>query len=108
MGDRLLLTGLPRSGTTLACRLLGPGLAEVAWSTVSEAWGKGYASEAALASMKFTFARSTVETLSCFLRPDNTASRRVAEKIGFRYHDTRFLYGRPLRYYQITRKDLAD
>ncbi len=83
---------------------LGPGLAEVAWSTVAGAWGKGYASEAALASMKFTFARSPVETLSCFLRPDNTASRRVAEKIGFRYHDTRFLYGRQLRYYLINRE----
>jgi hypothetical protein len=30
----------------------------------------------------------------------------VAEKIGFRYRDTRFLYGRPLRYYRITRDDI--
>jgi len=56
--------------------------------------------------MKFTFERSSLETLSCFLRPDNTASRRVAEKIGFRYRDTRFLYGRPLRCYLISREDV--
>jgi hypothetical protein len=30
----------------------------------------------------------------------------VAEKIGFRYRDTRFLYGRPLRYYLISREEV--
>ena len=79
------------------------GRIEIAWSTNKEAWGKGYASEAARAAVDFTFANSTLEALDCYLRPDNTASRRVAEKSGFLYQDTRFLYERPLRYYRIFR-----
>lgn len=79
------------------------GRVEIAWSTVKEAWGKGYASEAAIASIAYTFKHSKLEALDCYLRPDNTASRRVAEKAGFRYHDTRFLYDRPLRYYKLPR-----
>jgi RimJ/RimL family protein N-acetyltransferase len=80
------------------------GRIEIAWSTTREAWGKGYASEAARASIDYTFAHSTLETLDCYLRPDNTASRRVAEKVGFLYVDTRFLYERPLRYYRMARR----
>lgn len=79
------------------------GRIEIAWSTVKDAWGKGYASEAAQAAIDFTFANSSLEALDCYLRPDNTASRRVAEKVGFRYQDTRFLYERPLRYYRMPR-----
>jgi RimJ/RimL family protein N-acetyltransferase len=79
------------------------GRIEIAWSTIRDAWGKGYASEAAKAAIDFTFANSTLDALDCYLRPDNTASRKVAEKVGFRYEDTRFLYERPLRYYRLLR-----
>jgi RimJ/RimL family protein N-acetyltransferase len=79
------------------------GRIEIAWSTKRDAWGHGYASEAAKASIDFTFANSALDALDCYLRPDNTASRRVAEKVGFRYEDTRFLYDRPLRYYRLFR-----
>ena len=41
--------------------------------------------------------------LDCYLRPDNTASRRVAEKLGFRYTDTRYAYDRVLRFYEMAR-----
>lgn len=79
------------------------GRIEIGWSTIRDAWGKGYASEAARASIDFTFAQSQLQALDCYLRPDNTASRRVAEKVGFVYQDTRFLYERPLRYYRAFR-----
>lgn len=79
------------------------GRVEIAWSTVTEAHGKGYASEAAKASIAFTFTNSNLDALDCYLRPDNTASRRVAEKVDFRYQDTRYLYDRVLRYYKLPR-----
>jgi RimJ/RimL family protein N-acetyltransferase len=86
-----------------AMTTLETGRIEIAWSTTREAWGKGYASEAAGASVDFTFVHSNLAALDCYLRPDNTASRRVAEKVGFSYQDTRFLYDRPLRYYRRER-----
>lgn len=79
------------------------GRIEIAWSTIRDAWGKGYASEAAAASIAHTFAASRLDALDCYLRPDNTASRRVAEKVGFRYQDTRFMWERPVRYYRLMR-----
>lgn len=79
------------------------GRIEIAWSTTRDAWGKGYAGEAARAAIDFTFANSSLDALDCYLRPDNTASRRVAEKVGFRYLDTRYIYDRPLRYYKMPR-----
>jgi len=79
------------------------GRVEIAWSTMPEAHGKGYATEAAKASIDFTFANSSLGALDCYLRPDNTASRRVAEKVGFIYQDTRYLYDRVLRYYKLPR-----
>jgi RimJ/RimL family protein N-acetyltransferase len=79
------------------------GRIEIAWSTVTAAHGLGYATEAAKASIDFTFANSDLAVLDCYLRPDNTASRRVAEKAGFLYQDTRYLYDRVLRYYKLPR-----
>ena len=86
-----------------AMETLGNGRFEIAWSTARDAWGKGYASEAAEASIKHAFDHSGLDELDCYLRPDNTASRRVAEKVGFRYRDTRYLYDRVLRYYTLPR-----
>lgn len=86
-----------------AMRTPETGRIEIAWSTMREAHGKGYASEAAAAAIAFTFAHSTLDVLDCYLRPDNTASRRVAEKVGFKYQDTRWLYDRVLRYYRLPR-----
>jgi RimJ/RimL family protein N-acetyltransferase len=79
------------------------GRIEIAWSTTTAVHGKGYATEAAKASIDFTFAKSDLAYLDCYLRPDNTASRRVAEKAGFLYQDTRYLYDRVLRYYKLPR-----
>jgi [ribosomal protein S5]-alanine N-acetyltransferase len=79
------------------------GRIEIAWSTMPEAWGRGYAPEAAEAAIEFTFARSGLAKLDCYLRPDNTASRRVAEKVGFRFTDMRYVYDRVLRFYEMPR-----
>ena len=87
-----------------AMTTLETGRIEIAWSTTRDAWGRGYASEAARAAIDFTFANSTLQAVDCYLRPDNTASRKVAEKVGFSYEDTRFLYDRPLRYYRLIRR----
>jgi RimJ/RimL family protein N-acetyltransferase len=64
---------------------------------------RGYATEAATAAIAFTWAHSQLDTLDCYLRPDNTASRRVADKVGFRFKDMRWLYDRVLRFYQMPR-----
>lgn len=103
-----LLAALDKSSDNFVGRV-GPlvtpetGRIEIAWTMISAVHGRGFATEAAQASIEFTFARSDLDVLDCYLRPDNAASRRVAEKVGFRYQDTRWAYDRVLRFYRMKR-----
>jgi len=57
---------------------------EVGWALVPHAWGRGLATEAVGAALSWADrAMGRVRTV-CLINPDNTASRRVAEKCGYR------------------------
>jgi ribosomal-protein-alanine N-acetyltransferase len=47
-----------------------------------ESWGKGYATEAASAIMRYAFREIGLPRLICLIDPRNVASRRVAIKLG--------------------------
>jgi ribosomal-protein-alanine N-acetyltransferase len=55
---------------------------EVAYLLDRSVWGRGLATEAARAISAHAFATLPVERLIALIDPANTASRRVAEKIG--------------------------
>ncbi|HKB20888.1 MAG TPA: GNAT family N-acetyltransferase [Gaiellaceae bacterium] len=55
---------------------------EVAWTIVREFWGHGYATEAALACRDHAFGDLGRERIISLISAENTASLRVAEKIG--------------------------
>jgi RimJ/RimL family protein N-acetyltransferase len=57
---------------------------EVAWALVPEWWGKGLATEAAVAAIGVARERG-IRRLVAFTLPDNVASRRVMEKAGLRF-----------------------
>lgn len=53
-----------------------------------EFWGRGYATEVARATIDFAFGTLGASALFAGHHPHNTASRRLLEKLGFRYtHD---------------------
>jgi len=56
-------------------------------------WGKGYATEAARASLRFGFEHFNLDHIIALVHPDNLASRRVVEKCGMTYVETRSLWG---------------
>ncbi len=59
-----------------------PGL-ECGWSIKREHWGKGYAPEAAIATIKWTFERfPDLGRIISVIDPDNQNSQAVARKIG--------------------------
>lgn len=59
-----------------------PGL-ECGWSISSRHWGKGYAPEAAIATVRWTFDRfPDLARIISVIDPDNVNSQRVAKKIG--------------------------
>jgi RimJ/RimL family protein N-acetyltransferase len=64
------------------------GICEIGVHLRKAFWGQGYAPEAARAVMEYAFYTLGVKALFAGHNPGNGASRRVLEKLGFRYtHD---------------------
>jgi RimJ/RimL family protein N-acetyltransferase len=57
---------------------------EVGWRLARAAWGHGYATEAARASLRFGFERLRLDEIVSFTAIDNARSRAVMERIGMR------------------------
>jgi len=60
-----------------------PGL-EVGWKLARPTWGNGYATEAGAAAIEWTWATLDTDELISIIQPGNTASIRVAERLGMR------------------------
>ena len=58
-----------------------PGL-EIGWTLDQPFWGKGYATEAAAAAMRYAFLTQPVERLISNIDPKNAASQSVAKRLG--------------------------
>lgn len=55
---------------------------EIGWRLKRSAWGKGYASEAARAWLRFGFETVGLEEIVSFTIPDNLPSQKVMKRIG--------------------------
>jgi len=55
---------------------------EIGWRLAREHWDRGYASEAAAASLRFAFEQLKLKQIVAFTVPLNTRSIRVMERIG--------------------------
>ena len=64
---------------------------EIVFLIADEYCNNGYATEAGRAMVRWTFEKAGQEVLSAIVKPENIASRRVIEKLGFIYKDTRTL-----------------
>ena len=58
---------------------------ELGWRLAREAWGQGYATEGARASLAWCWANLDTPTVMAITVPANVRSRRVMEKIGLRH-----------------------
>ena len=68
-------------------------------------WGKGYATEAALAVLKYGFTRLEFDSISGWIDPENTPSQRVAERIGMTVEKYVIRGGKKYALYSIKRED---
>jgi len=67
---------------------LSQGIYEIGFHICSQQWGHGFASEAARGVIEFAFENLAVKTLFAGHNPRNATSRKLLEKLGFRYtHD---------------------
>ncbi len=59
---------------------------ELGYVLAREAQGRGYATEAAVAWLDAAFGPLGLDRVTAVIHPDNTRSRRVAARLGFRVH----------------------
>jgi RimJ/RimL family protein N-acetyltransferase len=59
------------------------GTLEAGWGFITDAHGKGFATEAIGAAIDWGIANLPGSAMTCMIDPDNPASMRVAEKHGF-------------------------
>jgi ribosomal-protein-alanine N-acetyltransferase len=74
---------------------------EIAYGLAKAYWGKGYATEAALASLRFGFEELKLERIVAVVNPDNLPSQRVLEKLGMTYVKMAQHYEADLVYYEL-------
>jgi ribosomal-protein-alanine N-acetyltransferase len=66
---------------------------EIGWRMVRAAWGHGYATEAARASLRDVFARTATDEVISFTQPENARSLAVMPRVGLARDASRdFLY----------------
>jgi RimJ/RimL family protein N-acetyltransferase len=80
---------------------------EIGYHARRDLWGQGLASEAAQACRDYGFARLRVDQLISIIRPENLASRRVAEKNGMRVVKEVMRVGLPHLIYAIRRDEVG-
>ena len=66
---------------------------EIGYRLARAAWGRGYATEAVSAVRDFAFNMLGIKRLIAIIDPSNSASIRVAEKIGMHYEKEVMLEG---------------
>ena len=54
------------------------------YAVLSDHWNQGFATEMALASLRYGFERLGLTEIASWTLPINLASQRVLEKLGFR------------------------
>lgn len=72
---------------------------ELGYRLLPDAWGQGFATEAATACRDWFFGATRIDRFALMIDPANIASAHVAEKIGARYEFDADCYGIPVCVY---------
>src|SRR5258708_1497699 len=81
------------------------GEIELGYAFISAAWGRGIATEAACATLDFSFKNSDLEHIAGVTFVKNLASQKVLTNSGMRYIRDDQFYGVDLSYFAITREE---
>jgi RimJ/RimL family protein N-acetyltransferase len=85
-------------------RLRDSELIEIAYHFVPEAWGRGYATEAARALLDYGFRNLQLDQIVAVVLPDNKPSERVIHRLALPYIEDRMHAGLTHRFYALSRE----
>ena len=71
-------------------------------------WGRGYATEAATALLRYGFGPLRLDTILAFALPQNRASLKVLDKLGFHYLREFSHAGLPHKLYEVRREKASE
>jgi len=71
-------------------------------------WGKGYATEAAIATVVYGFNVLKAKEIHAMIDTDNEASRRVLEKAGLKHIEPFLFEGDPSDWFKITKEEFLS
>jgi GrpB-like predicted nucleotidyltransferase (UPF0157 family)/RimJ/RimL family protein N-acetyltransferase len=78
---------------------------EAGWLLRRDAWGHGYATEAAGACVNWGFAALPIPYITAMIHPDNTRSTQLAGRLGFKPAREDVLLGSPVIVHALERHD---
>ena len=81
------------------------GDVEIGFAYKRSAWGRGFATEACKRLLQFAFEETPLDEVVASFDEENTASRNVLSKSGFRDHGTMRCYGQYGPNFRITRQE---
>lgn len=84
--------------------LRGTGYIELGYHFLPDAWGHGYATEAARALLEYGFRALRLDRIVAVAMPDNEASLRVIQKLGLSYIEDRMHAGSVHKLFALSRE----
>ena len=81
---------------------------DIGYRFIPKFWGKGYATESAIASLKYGFERLHLHTIYGAAAVENAASNSVLKKIGLNYIEQFDLDGAIINWYELNKKSYAE
>ena len=81
------------------------GEVEVGYSIVRDYWGRGIGTEAARGWMDYGFETAGLDRIVAVANAENTASRRIMEKLGMKYERNEVHYGEDCVFYAVSRDE---
>jgi len=81
---------------------------ELLYALLPEYWSKGLATEAAKEIVRIGFEELGLENIACFTLPENKASQRIMEKLGFTYEKKCVHADLPHVFYRLTKEQWKD
>jgi RimJ/RimL family protein N-acetyltransferase len=80
---------------------------EIGWQLAPASWGKGFATEASHALMRWAFATGTIDELYAVARPQNVRACATARRLGMEWvGETDKYYGLAMQVYRIRGAEL--
>ena len=103
LGHWAITVGGVAMGWVSLVPLAGTDSIQLAYRLQRAAWGKGYASQAAQQLCEYAWRETEVSELVAVVWPDNQASVRVLEKLGFAFRSRECHYDRETIVYTLPR-----